>query len=415
MDRSFFYIFMFGLVINYTKNMNIILFDGEIRNQLLPLSFSRPVADFRFGILTIREKWERMFPGTYSYLTVDYLSAKYPAQIEADNLFIAANVCPSLMLSAELALLEAGEALMDQERLIAFRGTIDQFRSRSYLTEHQTESQILSFDMLYDLFMKNDQAIEEDFRLLADGRQSQPLSESVNVIGDPAFADGLPKIFLEEGASLECVTLNVKNGPIYIGKDAEIQEGTCIRAPFAACEHSVVNLNSKIYGATTLGPYCKVGGEVNNVILFGYSNKGHDGFLGNAVIGEWCNLGAGTNASNLKNDYTEIKLWNYPSGRFLKTGLQFCGLIMGDHSKAGICCMFNTATVLGVGVNIYGAGFPRNFVPSFSEGGTAGFSDVSLPKFFQIAEKMMARRGKSLSEEDKRIFEYIYTQAENYK
>ena len=192
-------------------------------------------------------------------------------------------------------------------------------------------------------------------------------------------------------------------------------EGCCIRAPFAACQHAVAKMGCKIYGATTLGPYCKVGGELSNVVMIGYSNKAHDGFLGNAVIGEWCNLGAGTTASNLKNDYAEIKLWHYPSHRFLRTGLQFCGLIMGDHSKAGINCMFNTATVIGVGVNIYGAGFPRNFVASFSEGGTSGFNDVALSKFFATAEKMMHRRNIELTEIDKEIFESIYHQAENFK
>ena len=192
-------------------------------------------------------------------------------------------------------------------------------------------------------------------------------------------------------------------------------EGACIRAPFAGCAHSVVNMGAKVYGATTLGPYCKVGGEVNNVVFIGYSNKAHDGFLGNAVIGEWCNIGGGTTASNLKNDYGEIKLWNYPQARFVRTGLQFCGLIMGDHTKLGVNTMINTATVLGVGVNIHGTGFPRNFVPSFSEGGSSGFVDVSLTKFFTIAERMMARRNKVLSEDDKEMFKSIYSIADNYK
>ena len=394
---------------------NIILFDGEIRNNLLPLSFCHPIAEFRFGILTIREKWERTLPGVYSYLTEPYLTKKFAANIEADNLFIAGNVCPSLLLSAEVANLRQGEALIDKERLIAFRGTFDQFESTSFIYRKETESKILYFEFLYDLFLRNDQALEEDFRLLTEGRNSAPLSPSVRVIGDPHYPDGTPKIFLEEGASAECVILNVTNGPVYLGAHSEVQEGSSIRAPFAACEHAVVNMNTKIYGATTLGPYCKVGGELNNVVMFGYSNKAHEGFLGNAVIGEWCNIGAGTNASNLKNDYSEIKLWNYPQGRFLKTGLQFCGLIMGDHSKAGINCMFNTATVLGVGVNIHGAGFPRNFVPSFSEGGNSGFNDVAMVKFFQTAARMMSRRGKELTEADREIFEYIYSQAENYK
>ncbi|MEG1587514.1 MAG: putative sugar nucleotidyl transferase [Bacteroidales bacterium] len=394
---------------------NIVLFDGEIRNNLLPLSFCRPVADFRFGILTVREKWERILPGRYSYLTEAYLANKFPVCLESDTLFIAGNICPSLMLSAEVANLREGEALMNKERLLAFRGTREQFESTSFIYQKETESAILFFENLYDIFLLNDRALEEDFRLITDGRTSAPLSPSVRVIGDPSFPDGTPKIFLEEGVSMECVILNVTNGPVYLGSHAEIQEGSSIRAPFAACTHAVVNMNTKIYGATTLGPYCKVGGELNNVVMFGYANKAHEGFLGNAVIGEWCNIGAGTNASNLKNDYSEIKLWNYPCGRFLKTGLQFCGLIMGDHSKAGINCMFNTATVLGVGVNIHGAGFPRNFVPSFSEGGNSGFADVALVKFFQTAARMMSRRGKELTETDREIFEYIYSQAENYK
>lgn len=394
---------------------NIILFDGDVRNNLLPLSFCRPVGDFRFGILTMREKWERTLPGNYSYLTEDYLSKKYPLHLETDNIFISANVCPSLMLSAEIANLREGEALFFKEHLIAFRGTLDQYNSSSYIYRKHTETDILFFEYLYDLFLQNGRAMEEDYRLIVDSRTSAPISKTVQIIGDMYYPDGTPKLFLEEGVTMECVIINLNNGPVYLGHGVEIQEGSTIRAPFAACEHSVVNMNTKIYGATTLGPHCKVGGELNNVLLFGYSNKAHEGFLGNAVIGEWCNIGAGTNASNLKNDYSEIKLWNYPRGRFLKTGLQFCGLIMGDHSKAGINCMFNTATVLGVGVNIHGAGFPRNFVPSFSEGGNSGFNDVMLPKFFQTAARMMERRGVILTDEDREIFEYIYNDADTHK
>ncbi|MDO5570730.1 MAG: putative sugar nucleotidyl transferase [Bacteroidales bacterium] len=395
--------------------MNIILFDGQIRDQLLPLSFTRPIAEFRFGILTIKEKWERVLPGNYSVLTQKYLEKKYPLIIEDDNIFIAGNVTPSLMLSAEIELLNKGQVLMDKDRVIAFRGTIDQFNSSSFFTSTQTQSKILSFDRLYDLFLLNETAIEDDFRLITEGRQSEPISESVRIIGEKYFEDGTPKIFIEKGAKIECAILNLSNGPVYIGQGAEVQEGSVIRAPFAMCEHSVANMNTKIYGATTLGPYCKVGGELNNVIMFGYSNKAHEGFLGNAVVGEWCNIGAGTNASNLKNDYSEIKLWSYPQGKFLKTGLQFCGLIMGDHSKTGINSMINTATILGVGVNIHGSGFPRNFVPSFSEGGASGFSDVNLVKFFQTASKMMERRGMILTNNDREIFEYINREAENYK
>jgi UDP-N-acetylglucosamine diphosphorylase/glucosamine-1-phosphate N-acetyltransferase len=275
--------------------------------------------------------------------------------------------------------------------------------------------QVFFLTIGYDIFMENHRGIVEDFALLTHGRASQSLSDTNTVIGNPVDDNGNPMIFIEEGAVVEGAMLNVKNGPIYVGRNAEVMEGSCLRGPIALCEHAVVNMGTRMYGATTLGPYCKVGGEVNNVVMMGYSNKAHDGFLGNAVIGEWCNIGGGSTASNLKNDYTEIKLWNYPAHRFLRTGLQFCGLIMGDHSKSGINCMFNTATVLGVGVNIHGAGFPRNFVASFSEGSASGFTDVPLTKFFDIARRMMARRGLTLSEIDMRIFESIHAFADNYK
>ncbi len=394
---------------------SIVLFDQHQRMQLLPLSFTKPVAEFRFGILTMRQKWERMLPGDYSYLTADYLSKKYPLAPASEYLFVAANVCPSMMLCAEIVHLKPGQALMQDSRLIAFRGTQDAFEKQAYTEEVAYGEKLLCFDQLYDLFGRNGQALEEDFRLLTEGRESAPVPESVRVLGERVDAEGMPRIFIEEGVSIEEAILNVKSGPIYLGKDVEVQEGSVIRGPFAACEHAVLNINTKVYGPTTLGPYVKVGGELNNVLFFGYTNKAHEGFLGNAVIGEWCNLGAGTNASNLRNDYQDVKLWNYAKGRFLKTGLQFCGLIMGDHSRAGINSMLNTATVIGVGVNIYGSGYPRNFVPSFSEGGASGFSDVALTKFFRSADLMMARRGMSMSDEDRLIFEHIYLEADEFK
>ena len=395
---------------------NIILFDSpEIHQNLLPLTFTRPIADLRVGILTIREKWERRLPGNYSYLTEQYLSKKYAVHTEKCNLFIAGHILPTEELIETAVNLQPGEACKSGDKTILYKGAIDEFLKQQYSRSIEYEQPFCCIEMLYDIFMKNETAIEQDFRLITTGRKSAPLSPTNTVIGEHAYPDGLSKIFIEDGATVECCSLNLTEGPIYIGKDAELMEGCCIRAPFAACEHSVAKMGCKIYGATTLGPYCKVGGELSNVVMTGYSNKAHDGFLGNAVIGEWCNLGAGTTASNLKNDYTEIKLWHYPSHRFLRTGLQFCGLIMGDHSKAGINCMFNTATVIGVGVNIYGAGFPRNFVASFSEGGTSGFTDVALNKFFATAEKMMIRRNRQLTEIDKEIFESIYNQAENFQ
>ena len=396
---------------------NIILFDAsDVRENLLPMTFTRPVADLRVGILTIREKWERVLDGAYSYITTDYLCEKYPTIVGEDNLFIAGNVCPKGSFVARVEELSQGEALLSPNgALMAFRGSIDDFNARNFACEIVCDDDCLTIKMLYDIFMENHRGIVEDFALLTHGRISQPLSDTNTVIGASVDADGTPMIFIEEGAVVEGAMLNVKNGPIYVGRDAEVMEGSCLRGPVALCEHAVVNMGTRMYGATTLGPYCKVGGEVNNVVMMGYSNKAHDGFLGNAVIGEWCNIGGGSTASNLKNDYTEIKLWNYPAHRFLRTGLQFCGLIMGDHSKTGINCMFNTATVLGVGVNIHGAGFPRNFVASFSEGSVTGFADVPLAKFFDIARRMMARRGLTLTEVDMRIFESIHAIADNYK
>lgn len=395
---------------------NIILFDDKVaRENLLPLSFTRPVADMRFGIMTIREKWEKTLPGTYSYMTVDYLSEKYPIITASENVFIAGNVCPDEQLVLMVKAMKHGDAITSDKGLVAFCGSLTEFENHSWETEKRLVHTPLAINMLYDIFLINNQALEADFKVLTAGRKSAKLSKTNTVVGNDVAADGTPKIFIEEGAVVEAAVLNVTNGPIYIGRDAEVMEGSCIRAPFALCDHGVVNMGARIYGATTIGPYCKVGGELNNVVMIGYSNKAHDGFLGNAVIGEWCNLGGGTTASNLKNDYTEIKLWNYPAHRFLRTGLQFCGLIMGDHSKTGINCMFNTATVVGVGVNIHGAGFPRNFVASFSDGSSAGFTDVSLNKFFDIAERMMARRKVELTDIDREIFMSIYNIADTYK
>ncbi len=349
----------------------------ETRLNLLPMTFTRPVPEIRLGILTLSEKWARLLPGHYSWATAGYLAEKYPAGAAPSKYVIDSDIIPTPGVVADI-----------------LRGVAPQ------------ADRIAS---LYDIFLKNGEAIEADFRLITAGRRSQPLPADNILIGDASM------LFIEEGATVEGATLNTRRGPIYIGKGAEVMEGSCLRGPIAICEHATVNMGTRIYGGTTVGPWCKVGGELNNVVMFGYSNKAHDGFLGNAVIGEWCNIGAGCVASNLKNDYTEIKLWNYQAHRFLRTGLQFCGLIMGDHSKAGINTMFNTATVLGVGVNIHGSGFPRNFVPSFSEGGASGFTDVALTKFFDIASRMMARRGKELTEADRRIFRSIYDFAERFK
>ncbi len=378
--------------------------------NLLPLTYTRPVADLLVGINTIRQKWEMYLPGDYHYHTEEYLREKFPVvETSEGDIIVTSNVVPEEQLAKVVGELQPGESLVatsnhgEEVTVAACRG------EGPLTTVKKYESKVDTIDFLYDIFLLNSRKIEEDFEFLTRGREGQSIPRSNTVIGDHDL------IYIESGAIVEGVVLNASHGPIYVGRDVEIMEGSCLRGPIALGEHSTVNMGSKIYPGTTLGPWCKVGGELNNVVMLGYSNKAHDGFLGNAVIGEWCNLGAGCVASNLKNDYTEIKLWNYPRHRFLKTGLQFCGLIMGDHSKAGINTMFNTATVVGVGVNIHGSGFPRNFIASFSEGGAQGFTDLPMEKFLDIASRMMARRHRALTDVDVRLFESIRQQAENYK
>ncbi len=390
----------------------VILKDSfEVHQNLLPLTYTRPVADILVGINTIRQKWQMYLPGDYHYQTEDYLCEKFPGSAVANgDIIITSNVIPEEQLAQTVGALQQGESLTamnhrGEKITVATCVGADSAAT----TEKAYPSQVDTIDFLYDIFLLNARKIEDDFEFLTRHREGQSIPRSNTVIGDPE------QIYIESGAIVEGVVLNASHGPIYVGRDVEIMEGSCLRGPIALGEHSTVNMGSKIYPGTTLGPWCKVGGELNNVVMIGYSNKAHDGFLGNAVIGEWCNLGAGCVASNLKNDYTEIKLWNYPRHRFLKTGLQFCGLIMGDHSKAGINTMFNTATVVGVGVNIHGSGFPRNFIASFSEGGAQGFTDMPMEKFLDIASRMMARRHRALSDVDIRLFEAIRQQAENYK
>lgn len=401
---------------------NIILYDSPaVHADMLPLSFTRPVSDFRLGITTVSEKWQRLFPGNYSVHTADYLQVKFRPQPTDDNWFVAANCVPTPALVQAIEALRPGEALiLEDGEYVAFRGTIEDFRAliddALKPVQIQFKEPVVALHYLYDLFLNNGAAIVEDYKAMVAGRDSAPLSATNMVIGPDRLPSGEPSLFIEEGASVEGAIINVSEGPVYIGRDARISEGACVRGPLALCEHAQINMGAKVYPGTTLGPYCKVGGELNNVVMFGYSNKAHDGYLGNAVIGEWCNIGAGTNASNLKNDYSLIRLWNYPRRSFLRTKLQFCGLMMGDHSKAAINCSFNTATVVGVGCNIHGAGFPRPFIPSFSEGSAmAGFRDVDLRKFFDIAARAMARRGIELTDDDRDIFNRIYEVASTYK
>lgn len=399
--------------------MNIILFDAhEVHENLLPLSFTRPVAEFRVGITTIRQKWEKVIPGDYSYLTEDYLSKKYEMTLnESDeNLFVAGHIVPDYSAEFKDALLtlQVGEALICAGETVAYKGDLESFVAKSYSAEKEWNGKLTAIHYVYDIFLNNGSQIAKDFAEV-DCSDSQQLSSTNILIGDAVDAAGNPRLYIAPGATVEGAIVNLKGGPIYIGTDAEVMEGSCLRGPIALCEHAVFNMGTKVYPDTTVGPWSKVGGELNNAVIFGYSNKAHDGFLGNAVIGEWCNLGADCVASNLKNDYSKVRVWNYPTHSFQRTDLQFCGLIMGDHSKAGINTMFNTATVVGVGCNIHGSGFPRTFIPSFSEGGAAGFNDVQLTKFYDIAERVMARRHKELTDVDRQIFEEIYNIADTYK
>ena len=388
--------------------MNIILFDDERRAHLLPLTFTRPVADLRIGILTIKEKWERFTKLPVSFLSQDYLQEKFPLISGNDNLLIAGSLLPTAELWEKILTLEPGEALSRQGELLAARNVTNNFQtiaSAYAIKEHELTSPRISD--LWDIFSQNGQAISFDFKLLTTGRVSQTIDKSNTVIGTD--------IFVEEGAKITCAVLNASQGPIYIGKNAEIWEGSLIRGPFALCESASVKMGAKIYGATTIGPESRVGGEISNVVIQGYSNKGHDGFLGNAVLGEWCNIGADSNNSNLKNNYAEVKVWSYPLQRFVPTGLQFCGLVMGDHSKCGINTMFNTGTVVGVSANIFGAGFPRNFIPSFTWGGPQGTTEYQLEKASETARLVMIRRGKKFDGLEQDIFNKVFELTKSFR
>jgi UDP-N-acetylglucosamine diphosphorylase/glucosamine-1-phosphate N-acetyltransferase len=389
--------------------MNYILFDGTSRNALLPFTFTRPVADIRIGILTIREKWEKFLNTTTTTVTEEYLSEKYPMVEVEENVLINASFLPNDHLVEMISSLQKNQAIFKEEEVIAF--FTEENQEEVNFDEYEIiyfEQDCLTVEKTWDIFAKNDQAIRDDFALLTSDRKSQPIPKSVNVISPE-------NIFIEEGAKLEFVTLNASTGPIYIGKNSEIMEGSVIRGPFALCEEAQVKLATKVYGATTVGPHCRIGGEVNNSVLFGYSNKGHDGFLGNSVLGEWCNIGADSNNSNLKNNYEEVKLWSYETENFAKTGLQFCGLMMGDHSKCGINTMFNTGTVVGVSTNIFGSGFPRNFVPSFSWGGSSGFTTYLTKKAFEVAKVVMLRRHVEFTEEDEKILEHVFEETKKWR
>ena len=381
--------------------MKIQLVDGKHRSHLLPLTYTRPVAELRCGIITIAEKYTKR-GHEIGYGTETYLNVKYPS-IEAEVL-VSGSVCPTDAFLEAVAGLSSGQALIQGDELLAFNGE----------KWEDEPSEIIPFSGAlnlitrpWDIWSKNASELNLDFDLLTKDRFSAPIDATNTVIGD--------KVFLEEGAKATASILNATSGPIYLAKNAEIMEGCIVRGGLAIGEGSALKMGAKIYGATTLGPHCKVGGEVNNSVIIGYSNKGHDGFLGNSALGEWCNLGADTNNSNLKNNYDEVKAWSYVDGRFAKTGQQFCGLIMGDHSKSGINTMFNTGTVVGVSANVYGAGFPRNFIASFTWGGPQGTMEYRIDKALDTADRMMKRRGLEVDEVEKAILEQVYALSAEYR
>ena len=387
--------------------MNYILADFHKHKALLPFTYTRPTCELRCGILTLKEKWEKHLGTQISFLTQDYLQTKYPLQETKDNVVIAGNLFATAGLCDAIDNLKIGQQLVCNEMLIAYRATAVQVDLET-LEQIAFNGDCDGIFNTWDIFSKNGKALEADYDLITAGRTSQPIPETVQAVN-------ASRIFIEEGAVLQFATLNASTGCIYIGKDAEVMEGTLIRGSFALCEHSATKLGTKVYGPTTVGPHSKIGGEVNNSVIFGYSNKGHEGFLGNSVIGEWCNLGADTNTSNLKNNYSVVKLWDYETGRFAPTGLQFCGLMMGDHSKCGINTMFNTGTVVGVSANIYGAGYPRNYVPSFIWGGPQGTMTYKTNKAYEVANVVMQRRGLALEQVDIDILDAIFENTKSYR
>ncbi|MFC4686468.1 MAG: glucose-1-phosphate thymidylyltransferase [Chryseobacterium sp. 36-9] len=385
--------------------MQLVFSDAQYWEDFLPLTFTRPVAEMRMGILTFSERWKKLLEiDDVFYITENYLQNKYKKPEPKQSLFIVPNFFPSDEVLKQIKELQPGEALVYENEVLVANINMDNFSLNQISKMTDIHEKLFFIEKPTDIFSYNDKAIDFDFKLLTEGRQSQELSSTNGFIGEKE------NLFIEEGAMVEFSTLNCKTGKIYIGKNAEIMEGSNIRGSLALCEDSKINLGTKLYGGTTIGPHSKVGGEVNNIVIFGYSNKGHDGFVGNSVIGEWCNLGADTNSSNLKNNYASVKLWNYRKKRFLDTGLQFCGLIMGDHSKTAINTQLNTGTVVGVAANIFKSGFPPNLIDNFSWGGMKGDEKFKLEKSYEVAEKAMERRKIAITETDKEILKHIYNE-----
>ncbi|MCX8525834.1 GlmU family protein [Chryseobacterium formosus] len=386
--------------------MQLVFSDAQYWEDFLPLTFTRPIAEMRCGILTFSERWQKILDSTeISWFTEMYLQQKFRDPEKKESLFLVPNFLPTEAVIQQIKDLKQGEALVYEDELVAAKINMEGFSLNQIEKMTDIKEELVFYKKPTDLFTYNKEAIDFDFELLTKGKASQELSSTNGFLGNKE------DLFIEEGAEVEFSTINTKTGKIYIGKNAEVMEGCNLRGPIALCESSKFNLGAKIYGATTVGPHSKVGGEVSNIIIFGYSNKGHDGFVGNSVIGEWCNLGADTNSSNLKNNYGNVKLWNYRTKDFQDTGLQFAGLIMGDHSKTAINTQLNTGTVIGVASNIFKEGFPPNLIENFSWGGFKDDERFKLDKAYEVAEKVMGRRKLPLTDSDKAIFKHVF---ENY-
>ncbi len=390
--------------------MNCILFDQFQRENLLPFTFTRPVSEIRIGILTITEKWNKFLNTTCSFHTEPYLQKKYKLKTEYNNLYINGAVIPDQQLIDEILNLKDGQALFADAELIACNtsSTLNNISIDIVSFEKiKTLSDPLIINYPWDIFKNNGREIESDYKIITQGRISAQLANTNKIIGG--------NIFVEEGVQADFATINGRNAFVYLGKNTELMGGSLIRGSFALCENSILKLGAKIYGPTTIGPNSKVGGEVNNSIILGNSNKAHDGFIGNSVIGDWCNMGADTNCSNLKNNYTNVKVWNYKAENYIDTKLQFCGLIMGDHSKCGINTMFNTGTVVGVNVNLFGTGFPDKFIPSFTWGSPQGYSEYIPEKAFETIEAIMKRKDIEFNEIERNILIEVFEKTKKYR
>lgn len=430
--------------------MKQLLFEDFSRVDLYPLTYTRPVWDLRVGILRLHEKWAHHLSGSPAKLATGYLGDRFNDYApNAEYLAFNGKFLPSAEYVKGIQEgLGPNEYLEAEGEIIAFRGkfgemagiawqhSIDALKAAGNAHAEELELKAglmpsaIGAELLdaagfkarsydgplpeairdpWDIFRLNGAAIRSDFAWMGARVGNSPIDDRHSIVY------GRDNIFAAPGVKIRAATLNAEDGPIYLGEGVSIQEGAIIHGAHAICDHATVNMGAKLRGDTTVGPWSKVGGEIANSVIWGYSNKGHEGYLGNSVLGQWCNLGADTNTSNLKNNYAEVKVWNYNKGGFKRSGQQFCGLIMGDHSKCGINTMWNTGTVVGVSANVFGAGYPRNFVPSFAWGGAAGYSTYRLKKVFETAELVMSRRKKDLDDQEKNILKAVFELSKQYR